>query len=87
MNTQANETLMALLAINTDSHVDAVAIDKAAEATRAGSEIKGFIQQYNDGLILFTELLRRILENTVKPLLEHYTLQETRAKPLTTQGN
>lgn len=87
MNTEANEVLLALLAISTNNYADAVAIDKAAETTRAGSEIKGFIQQYNDGLILFTELLRRILENTVKSPVECYTLQETRAKPLTTQGN
>ena len=71
MNTEANEVLLALLAISTNNCVDAIAIDKAAEATRAGSEIKGFIQQYNDGLILFTELLRRILENTVKSPVEH----------------
>jgi len=70
MNTEANEVLLALLAINTDNYSDAVAVDKAAEATRAGSEIKGFIQQYNDGLILFTELLRRILENTIKSPVE-----------------
>ncbi len=70
MNTEANEVLLALLAISTNNYADAVAIDKAAEATRAGSEIKGFIQQYNDGLILFTELLRRILENTVKSPVE-----------------
>jgi len=70
MNTEANEVLLALLAISTNNCADAVAIDKAAEATRAGSEIKGFIQQYNDGLILFTELLRRILENTIKSPVE-----------------
>ena len=80
MNTEANEVLLALLAISTNNCADAIAIDKAAEATRAGSEIKGFIQQYNDGLILFTELLRRILENTVKSPVERYTLQETRDK-------
>ena len=66
MNTQANETLMALLAINTDSHVDAAAISRAAKQTRAGQDIVGFIEQYNNGLILFSELLCRILENTVK---------------------
>lgn len=70
MNTEANEVLLALLAISTNNCADAIAIDKAAEATRAGSEIKGFIQQYNDGLILFTELLCRILENTVKSPVE-----------------
>jgi len=70
MNTEANEVLLSLLAIKTDNHLDAVAVARAAEATRAGSEIKGFIQQYNDGLILFTELLRRILENTVKSPVE-----------------
>ena len=71
MNTEANEVLLALLAISTNNYADAVAIDKAAEATRAGREIRGFSQQYNDGLILFTELLRRILENTVKSPVEH----------------
>lgn len=65
MNTEANETLLALLAIKTDNYVDATAISRAAEATRAGQEIVGFIKQYNDGLILLTELLARILENTV----------------------
>lgn len=66
MNTQANETLMALLAINTDNQVDAVAVSRAARQTRAGQDIDGFIEQYNNGLILFSELLCRILENTVK---------------------
>ena len=70
MNTEANEVLLALLAIDPDNCSDAVAVARAAEATRAGLEIKGFIKQYNDGLILFTELLRRILENTVKSPVE-----------------
>jgi len=65
MNTEANETLMKLLAIHTDNFVDASAINEAAQRTRAGQEIVGFIKQYNDGLILLTELLARILENTV----------------------
>lgn len=65
MNTEANETLLALLAIKTDNYVDATAVSRAAEATRAGSEIQEFITQYQDGMILFTELLNRILENTV----------------------
>lgn len=66
MNTQANETLMALLAINTDSHVDAAAVSRAARQTRAGQDIDGFIEEHKGGLILFSERLRRILENTVK---------------------
>lgn len=65
MNTEANETLMKLLAIHTDNFMDATAISRAAEATRAGSEIQEFITQYQDGMMLFTELLNRILENTV----------------------
>lgn len=70
MNTEANEVLLALLAIKTDNHLDAAAVARAAEATRAGLEIKGFIKQYSDGLILFTELLCRVLENTVKSPVE-----------------